>query len=200
MKYLFNLLLTLIGQRPKGKPVRDLLSLITERKGGFKIQIERCSYVVHTPFKKEGAIPLNGTQKSVFQYLSSQHLIQPLEKKLTGWLKDDMRMEDTPVDEYGLCYFLRDFSSENHDSTVYLATIHNHDMRMILAIEQNGSTKDERGLSHISTLIKAVAECEDKNFGGYALLNPFGLMTNPEMVSKHLRKGNKSIYCFLVKH
>lgn len=202
MKKLINLLFALFGKNTKSEPIKELVATITERtgEGTATISIDGCNYYIQSPFLKEGQAPLNNTQGSVFQYLSSLHLIQPLEKKLIGWLKDDMEIEDVPVSEYGLCYFFRDFHAENHNSTVHLATIHNGPMLMIMAIEQNGPETKERGLGHMICLINSVSTIEDKHFGGYALLSPFGLMKNPEMVSKHLRDGNKSIYCFLVKY
>lgn len=206
MKKLINLVLSLIRKKPKSEPVKELVAKVTERMGEFvekgtaTINIDGYNYFIQTPFQKEGQAPLNNTQESVHRYLSSLHLIQPLDKELIYWLKNDMKMKDAPVSEYGLCYFLRDFRAEDHNSIVHLATIHNDNMLMIMAIEHNGSEIKERGLNHMTCLIKTVSAIEDKHFGGYALLSPFKLMENPEMVSKHLRKGNKSIYCFLVKY
>lgn len=206
MKALIKIILTLIGKTSKSEPTKELMATITERSGGstketsVTINIDNYNYVIQTPFKKEGPTPLNNTQSSVHNYLSSLHLIQPLDKKLIAWLKDDMKMKDAPVSEYGLCYFLRDFHTENHNSTVRLATIHNSNMLMIMAIEQNGPETKERGLDHMTCLVKAVSAVEDKHFSGYALLSPFRLMENPEMVRKHLHGNGKSIYCFLVKY
>lgn len=206
MKNLINSILTLFGKNPKNETVKEPVVTVTEvtgefvKKGTAEIKIDGYNYFIESPFVKEGPTPMNNTQGSVFQYLSSLHLIQPLEKKLIGWLRDDMKMKDVPVSEYGLCYFLHDFQAENHNSAVHLATIHNGPMLMIMAIEQNGPETKERGLGHMTCLINAVSSIEDKHFGGYALLSPFRLMKNPEMVSKHLRNGNKNIYCFLVKY
>lgn len=178
---------------------------VTETKFGkdginSSITIDDYRYTLSSPFKKEGLRPNDQTEKSMFTYLSSHHLIQPLEKKFINWLRNDVMVEDVEVDECGLCYFLRDFRSCDDDSIVTLATVNNGGILMILAIEDVRYSRKIRGLNHINCLVKAVAEVERKHANRYTLFNPFGLLQNPRLMIKHIQQGNKNIYCYLVKN
>ena len=198
MKKIYNFLLSIFKKDTLAEePVATVTELENFKKGTALITINGFRYFIQSPFIKEG--PRCKTNETLYQYVSSLNLIEPLAKKLIKWFVD-MKIEDIAVDENGLCYFLKDFRTQDGDSQVYLAHIHNGNMSMIFVIEQkNFWSSRERDLEHAKILIKTVSEYEKKHFDGYALLNPFGFMENHQMVAKRLHRGKNNLYCFLLK-
>lgn len=168
------------------------------KPGDAIINIDDFKYFIQSPFVKEGVSPR--TNDTFYSYLtSSRTLIKPIAKKMVRWLKKDMKLVDTSVNEYQLCNYFRDLRVFDSNNPLFLFYVGNEKLNLIIAVELLERNDKARGLEHISALINAASAHERAYYAGGGLLDAFDLFKNGEMVPKIFKAGETFGYCFLYK-
>lgn len=166
--------------------------------GNAIIDIDGFKYFIESPFRKEGAYP--EANDTFYSYLSSQHLLKPIVKKMIKWFKKDLGLSDTPVTNDYLCYCFRDLTVDDCNNSLFLFYTRNEKMRLIIAIELLDRNRVPRGIEHISALINTASAHERANYAGGGLLDAFDLFKNGEMTPKIFKQAKSVGYCFLSKN
>lgn len=177
------------------EPVTDPFA----KPGEAIINIDDFKYFIQSPFVKEGVSP--GTNDTFYSYLSnSRTLIKPIAKKMVRWLKKDMKLADTTVNEYQLCNYFRDLRVFDYNNPLFLFYAGNEKLNLIFAIELLERNDKIRGLEHISALINAASAHERVHYAGGGLLDAFDLFKNAQMMPKISKQRELSGIAFCIRN
>lgn len=171
---------------------------ILSNPGDAIITIDEFRYLIESPFRKEGFRAKNSD--TFYSYLSSHNLLKPISSKMVKWLKKSMRLSDTAMKENNLCYVFRDLRVADSNNPLFLCSVGNDKMMLIIAIEQLRVSKESRTLKHVTALINAASSHERANYANGGLIDAFNLFKDGLMKPKVFKTKDTVGYCFIYEN